>query len=165
MLLISFVFHLFILSLARLGTNLLDVFMVLGVTLEGWQVHTQELYVSNIMVCWTSFLDPDSILYAPMHYSKCFRLLALTMNVAVTSWTPVCPSVLSTITSIHNLKRNDPRPLSVTNGFMALSEEQDNTWGKPLGVLPVSEFLLLVALKSSISYRTKQCCLLEKPTK
>jgi hypothetical protein len=56
--------------------------------------------------------------------------------------------------------------LSLTTGFMALSEEQDNnTGGKPLSILPVSEFLLLVALKNSKSYRIKQCCSLEKPTK
>jgi hypothetical protein len=68
--------------------------------------------------------------------------------------------------SIHNLKRNNPRPLSVTTGFMALSEEQDNnTGGKSLGVLPVSQFLLIVALKNSKGYGIKQCCPLEKPTK
>jgi len=66
--------------------------------------------------------------------------------------------------SSHNLKRNNPRPLPVITGFMALSEEQENTGGKPLGVLPVSEFLLVVALKNSKSYRIKQCCSLEKPT-
>ena len=164
------------LSLSRLGSSDLDVIMVLGVLPEGRQVHTQKLYISNVMVRWTLFLEPDSILYAPMQNSKCFRLLVLTINVAVKSWlvpalvplfhTPVWPSVLSTLMSIHNFNRNNPRPLSATTGFMALSEEQDtNIGGKPFSVLPVSEFLLVVALRNNKSYRIKQWCSLEKPTK
>jgi len=48
---------------------------------------------------------------------------------------------------------------------MALSEEQDNIGGKPLGTLSVSEFLLVVPLKNSKIYEIKHCCSLEKPTK
>jgi hypothetical protein len=44
---------------------------------------------------------------------------------------------------------------------MALSEEQDKSGGKPLGILPVSEFLLVVALKNSKSYGIKHCCSLK----